>query len=289
MDPTIFVQLLVFGLLLGSIYGLVGLGLTMIWGVMDVINIAHGALMVVGMYAVWYAVASLGVPLLVAVPLAVVLLFGIGMLIHRSTIAPIVDAPGSRQLIVTLGWLLIIVAAVQIIFSPTPRSLDLDLGAIELYGVFVPVGRLLGLVVTLCAVALMLVFLYYTTLGRAIRATADNRESAKYVGINIRRIDLVTFGIGVALAGLAGATIPLFQRFDPYLGDFYLSTAFVVTVLGGLGSFPGALVGGVVIGIVQVFGSFYLPGSTNRVLVFLIFIGVLLFKPTGLFGGDLRG
>lgn len=289
MDPTIFVQLLVFGLLLGSIYGLVGLGLTMIWGVMDVINIAHGALMVVGMYAVWYAVASLGVPLLVAVPLAVVLLFGIGMLIHRSTIAPIVDAPDSRQLIVTLGWLLIIVAAVQIVFSPTPRSLDLDLGAIELYGVFVPVGRLLGLVVTLCAVAVMLVFLYYTTLGRAIRATADNRESAKYVGINIRRIDLVTFGVGAALAGLAGATIPLFQRFDPYLGDFYLSTAFVVTVLGGLGSFPGALVGGVVIGIVQVFGSFYLPGSTNRVLVFLIFIGVLLFKPTGLFGGDLRG
>jgi branched-chain amino acid transport system permease protein len=122
-------------------------------------------------------------------------------------------------------------------------------------------------------------------LGRAIRGTADNRDGAQYVGINVPRIDYLTFGIGAALAGLAGAAIPLFQQFDPFLGEQYLINAFVVVVLGGLGSFPGALLGGLIIGFVQVFGTFFLPGTFYQVVIFSIFIAILLLKPSGILGG----
>lgn len=288
MDPTIFAQLLVFGLLLGSVYGLVALGLTMIWGVMNVINVAHGALMVVGMYTVWYVTSVAGSPFL-GILVAVVLLFVLGVGMHLTTIAPFMEESEFNNLIVTVAWLLILVAAIQILFSSQPRRLKVDFGTLEVAGVFLPGGRLFGTTLTVGAVGVMVAFLYYTHLGRAIRATADNRQSAQYVGIDIRRVEYLTFGIGAALAGLAGAVIPFVQRFDPYLGNVYLVMAFVVTVLGGLGSFTGAVLGGVLIGLVQVFGAFYLPGSVNRILLFVIFIAVLLLKPEGLFGSGSSG
>jgi len=285
MDPTILAQLLVFGLLIGSVYGLVALGMTMIWGVMGVVNVAHGALMALGMYAVWYATMESSVNPVLAVPLVALLLFGVGIAIHRSTIHPFMETSGFNNLIVTVAWLLILTAAIQIVFSPTPRRVEFDHGALEVLGVYLPAGRLFGLAVTVTTVAAMVVFLEFTHLGRAIRATADNRTSAKYVGLNVKRVDHLTFGIGAALAGVAGAVIPFIQRFDPYTGEFYLVIAFVVSVLGGLGSFYGALLGGVLIGLIEVFGAFYLPGSTNRILIFIVFILVLLFRPKGIASG----
>jgi branched-chain amino acid transport system permease protein len=286
MDPTILAQLLVFGLLIGSVYGLVALGLTMIWGVMGVVNVAHGALMVIGMYAVWYGTTVSGVNPVLVIPLVALLLFGIGIAIHRSTIHPFMEESGFNNLIVTVAWLLILTAAIQIVFSPTPRRVEFDYEALELFGVFLPAGRLFGLAITVTTVAVMVVFLEYTHLGRAIRATADNRNSAKYVGLNVNRVDYLTFGIGAALAGVAGAVIPFIQRFDPYTGEFYLVIAFIVSVLGGLGSFYGALLGGILIGLIEVFGAFYLPGSTNQILIFIVFILVLLFRPRGIGRGS---
>lgn len=285
-SASTLLQLVVFAVLLGGIYGLVALGLTMIFGVMDVINFAHGALMVLAMYLVWALSGATGVTPFVFIPIAVLALFGVGLVIHHVTIAPIIEAPQENQLIVTFGVLLIIVSSIEIAFSPNPRSYDLDLGSIGTAGVFVPEGQLYALVISLTAVAVMWLFLQRTQLGRAIRGTADNRDGAAFVGIDISRIDYLTFGLGAALAGLAGAAIPLIQRFDPYIGDAYLINAFVIVVLGGLGSFPGALLGGMVIGFVQVFGQFYLPGSVYQVAIFLIFILVLLVKPEGLLGED---
>lgn len=285
-DPTVLAQLIVFGLLLGGIYGLVALGLTMIFGVMDVINFAHGAFMVVAMYTVWYVSGVLGLNPMLFIPLAVVVLFVLGIVIHLGTIAPIMEAPQENQLIVTFGVLLILVSTVEMVFTPDPQNYDLDLGSIELMGVFVPEGQLYAMVIAILAVIGTWLFLQRTMLGRAIRATADNRDGAQYVGINVPKIDYLTFGIGAALAGLAGAAIPLFQTFDPYLGDRWLINAFVVVVLGGLGSFPGALLGGMIIGFVHVFGIFYLSGSFYQVVIFGIFIIVLLIKPEGLLGGD---
>ncbi len=282
---TTIVQLLVFALLLGGIYGLVALGLTMIFGVMDVINFAHGALMVLAMYIVWSLSSASGLTPLVFIPIAVVALFGVGILIHHFTIAPIMEAPQENQLIVTFGVMLILISSIEIAFSPNPRSYDIDLGSVGAAGVFIPEGQLYALVISITAVIGMWLFLQRTQLGRAIRGTADNRSGAKFVGINIKRIDYLTFGLGAALAGLAGAAIPLIQRFDPYIGDVYLINAFVIVVLGGLGSFPGALLGGMIIGFVQVFGQFYLPGSFYQVMIFMIFILVLLLRPEGLLGG----
>lgn len=284
MDPTIFAQLFVFGLLIGSVYGLVALGLTMIWGVMGVFNFAHGAMMVVGMYTVWFVSTRLGLPVLLGIPIAVLLLFVLGVAIHLSTIEPLMEESAGTHLIVTLGWMLILVASVQLTFTPAPRHLDTGWGAYEVAGVFLPRARLFGLAITITAVAAIVGLLYYTATGRAIRATADNRQSAAYAGLNLRRVDALTFGLGAGLAGLAGAVIVFVQRFDPYLGNFYLLVAFIVVVLGGLGSFKGALLGGIIIGMLQVYGQFYLPGTTYQILLLGVFIVILLLRPDGLFG-----
>jgi branched-chain amino acid transport system permease protein len=283
--PTVFAQLVVFGILLGGIYGLVALGLTMIFGVMDVINFAHGAFLVVAMYTVWFVSGAAGLSPFLVIPVAVAVLFVLGVLIHRATIAPIMEAPQENQLIVTFGVFLVLVSLLEMVFTSTPRSLDLDLGSFGVAGVFIPEGQFFALLIAVVAVTATWLFLQRTMLGRAIRGTADNRDGAQYVGINVPRIDYLTFGIGAALAGLAGAAIPLFQQFDPFLGEQYLINAFVVVVLGGLGSFPGALLGGLVIGFVQVFGTFFLPGTFYQVVIFSIFIAILLLKPSGIMGG----
>jgi branched-chain amino acid transport system permease protein len=281
----VFAQLVVFGILLGGIYGLVALGLTMIFGVMDVINFAHGAFLVVAMYTVWFVSGAAGLSPFLVIPVAVAVLFVLGVLIHRATIAPIMEAPQENQLIVTFGVFLVLVSLLEMVFTSTPRSLDLDLGSFGVAGVFIPEGQFFALLIAVVAVTATWLFLQRTMLGRAIRGTADNRDGAQYVGINVPRIDYLTFGIGAALAGLAGAAIPLFQQFDPFLGEQYLINAFVVVVLGGLGSFPGALLGGLVIGFVQVFGTFFLPGTFYQVVIFSIFIAILLLKPSGIMGG----
>lgn len=284
LEPVLL-QLLVFGLLLGGVYALTALGLTMIFGVMDVINFAHGAFLVAGMYTVWQASRLLGVNPFLTIPIAAIVLFALGMITHITIVEPIIEAPQQNQLIVTLGALFIIQSSIEIIFSPNPRTVGINLGSLELLGTFVPLGQLYALLIALAAMLAVRAFLQYTDLGRRIRGTADNRDGARYVGINVSRINYLTFGIGAALAGVAGASIAMFQRFDPFTGDTFLINAFVIVVLGGLGSFAGAFVGGLIIGLVQVFGSYYLPGTTAQVLIFLIFIVTLLVRPQGLFGG----
>lgn len=287
MSPSTFFQLLAFAILLGGIYGLVALGLTMIFGVMDVINFAHGALMVVAMYIVWWVSTTFAVSPFLIIPVAVIALFFLGIVIHLLTISPIMEAPQENQLIVTFGVLLLLVHTIEIMFSADHQTLDMRLSSIPIGGVYLPGGQLFALVVALSAVFVFWMFLQRTQIGRAIRGTADDRDAAQYVGINVPRVDYLTFGLGAALAGLAGAIIPFFQAFDPHIGDTYLINAFVIVVLGGLGSFPGALVGGMIIGFVHVLGLYFLPGAGYQIAIFVIFIIVLLFKPQGIFGeGD---
>jgi branched-chain amino acid transport system permease protein len=282
---AVLLQLLVFGLLLGGVYALTALGLTMIFGVMDVINFAHGVFLVVGMYTVWLASSSLGLNPFLGIPVAALVLFVLGVVVHVLTVEPIIEAPQQNQLIATLGVLFIIQSGIEIVFSPDPQQVQLSLGSLQLGGVFIPLGQFYALLIALGTMLAVRAFLNRTDLGRRIRGTADNRDGARYVGINVPRINYLTFGIGAALAGVAGGSIALFQRFDPFTGEAYLINAFVIVILGGLGSFPGAFVGGLVIGLIQVFGGYYLPGTTAQVLIFLLFIATLLVKPEGLFGG----
>jgi len=283
-DPPVLAQLLVLGLLLGGVYGIVSLGLTIIFGVMDVVNVAHGAFAVVGMYAVWFVHDGLGASPFLGIPLAAVVLFAGGVAIQRALLAPVMEGGEDSKFLVTLALLIILIAAVEVTFEPDPRVVDVGLGSIEVAGVYVLEGQLYAMLIGVATFAATWAFLKYTHTGRAIRGTADNRESAAYAGIDIRRIDYLTFGLGAGLAGLAGALVALIQPFDPYLGNEYLTVAFVVVVLGGLGSVPGALAGGLIIGMVHVFGSFFLPGSYYQILILIVFVLVLLFKPSGLMG-----
>ena len=283
LNPVLL-QLLVFGLLLGGIYALAALGLTMIFGVMDIVNFAHGSFLVAGMYASWWLATTFGVSPFLTVGVAVVALFVLGVIVSVLTIEPIIEAPEENQFIVTLGISFIIVAAFEMRFGAQPRSLNLQLGEYAFFGALVPRTQLYALVIALAAIAASWLFLHYTELGRAIRATADNRDAAWYMGIKVPRIDYLTFGLGAAMAGLAGGTIVLFSPFDPFAGETYLVKAFVIVILGGLGSFPGALIGGVIVGLLEVYGSYYLPGTFNEVLIFGLFVGMLYLKPTGLLG-----
>jgi len=287
-DPVLL-QLLVFGILLGGVYGLASLGLTIVFGVMDVINFAHGAFMAVGMYVVWVVTSSTGVHPFVMIPVATLLVFLVGVVSHVLVIRPVIDGPAQSHLLVTFGLVLIVESALQILFQPDPRTIELGLGNISLSLVRIPVVQLVALFIALSAVVLVWLLLFRTRTGRAIRATADNREDAAFVGINVGRVDYLTFGLGAGLAGLAGGAISLFRLFDPFIGTTqYLVYAFVIVVLGGLGSLQGALVGGFVIGIVQIYAGFYTHGTTHYVLIMLIFIGVLLFRPQGLFGSEIE-
>jgi branched-chain amino acid transport system permease protein len=283
LDPVLL-QLTIFALLLGGVFALAALGLTMIFGVMDVVNFAHGMLIVTGMYTVYFVTTTFGINPFVALPIAVVALFALGVVISVATIEPIIEAPEENQFIVTLGISFILLAAVQIFFTPDPRSIAMDLGRYQLFGAQIPKGQAYALGIALVAMAALWVFLQRTELGTAIRATADNREGAWYVGIDVPNIDHITVGIGSAMAGLAGAAIVIFSPFDPFIGESYLVKAFVIVVLGGLGSLPGAFVGGLIVGAIQVFGGFYLPGTTNEIVIFLLFVLLLYLKPTGLFG-----
>lgn len=201
LDPVLL-QLLVFGLLLGGVYALTALGLTMIFGVMDIINFAHGVFLVVGMYIVWLTSTSFGINPFVGIPIAAVVLFVLGVVIHVTTIEPIIEAPQQNQLIATLGVLFIIQSGIEITFSPDPRSVQINLGTVELGGVFIPFGQLYALLIALGTMLAIRAFLQYTDLGRQIRGTADNRDGARAVGINVPRINYITFGLGAALAGV---------------------------------------------------------------------------------------
>jgi len=172
-----------------------------------------------------------------------------------------------------------------VIFTPDPRSIEVSLGELNFSGIFIPTDQLIGFIVALGGLVMMLFVLYRTDIGLAIRATANNRFGAKYCGIPVNKVNLIAFGLGTGLAGLSGSCIALFRPFDPFTGDVYLIYAFIIVILGGLGSFTGAFVGGLTIGLVEVFGSYYLPGTSYQTLVFVIFIAILLLKPEGLLGG----
>jgi branched-chain amino acid transport system permease protein len=286
LDPVLF-QLLIFGILLGGVYGLAALGLTIIFGVMDVINFAHGVYMTVGMYVVWAVSTNAGIDPILLMPLAVLVVFALGIGTHVTVIEPIIDREAESHLLVTFAIVLILEATLQIWFQPDPRKLEFSLGNFDLFTATVPIIQLIAGLLAVAAVTVTWLFLYRTRTGRAIRATADSRTDAKFVGINVPRINYLTFGLGAALAGLAGATISLYRLFDPFIGTTqYLAIAFVIVVLGGLGSLPGALAGGIIIGLVQTYASFYLHGSSFQVIVMTIFILVLLLKPSGLFGSE---
>jgi len=285
---AVLLQLFVFALLLGGVYTLTALGLNLIFGVMEVVNFAHGMLVGLGMYTIWLVSSTFNLHPFLVFPAVLVVSFVFGVMMNVSTIDPIIEEPEENQFVVTFGWTFILLAGFQILFSPNPHTLDINFGKAEVYGAFIPYGQLYALAIAIVTVAVVWLFLQRTEMGLAIRATANNRDSAHYVGIRVSRIDNITFGIGSLLAGIGGAAIAMTQTFDPFILETYLVYAFVIVILGGLGSFPGALVGAMVIAFVKTFGGYYLPGTTFQIAIFGIFLMMLYLKPEGLFGEGIQ-
>ncbi|MFO7264086.1 MAG: branched-chain amino acid ABC transporter permease [Bacillaceae bacterium G1] len=286
----LLLQALVDGILIGGIYGLIGIGLTLIFGVMKIINFAQGALMMLGMYVTYYLFIWFGLNPYLSLPFSAIALFLLGALIQRGVLDRVLDAPEHNQLLVTMGLMLIIENAALVLFSPDFRTVKVEQlsGVLTLGNVNFEKTKLIAFLFALLLTVVLYWFLQKTYLGKAIRAVSIDRDGAALSGIQVRRVNMITFGIGAGLAAVAGTLITPFLYITPSVGEVFILKAFVVVVLGGLGNFFGALAGGLIIGVSESLTSVYIPGNYKELATFLIFILVLLFRPTGLFGRKVR-
>lgn len=276
------------GLMVGAIYGLVSIGLTLIFGVLRMINFAHGHFLMVAMYVTFWLNHLLGLDPYLAVFIVAPLLFGFGLLVQRVLLQPTLGTAGASmtQTFVTLGLTMILQNSALALFTADYRSIRTPYSAsvIELLGARVSVPRLVIFVVTIGIAVGLHLFLRQTYLGKAIRATVENARAAQVMGVNVKRVYLVTFGLGSAIVGVAGALLmPVYYVF-PRLGLDFVMIAFIVSVLGGLGSVPGAIVAGFLIGVIETVSGFLISSAWKQAVYFVLFILVLIFRPAGLFG-----
>jgi branched-chain amino acid transport system permease protein len=283
----LLLQAIVSGLLLGGVYGLVASGLTLIFGVLRIINFAHGAVMMLAMYSSYWLWVGLGVDPYLSVLLTAPAFFGLGIVLQRVVIEPNRDAAEHNQLLLTLGLALFIENLALVLWQGDFRTLRVPYAnaSFVVGEALVEVSRLVAAVGAVAIALALLVFLRHTDVGKAIRALSEEREGAMLVGIDVGRIRAVAFGIGCACAAVAGALITPFFYIAPDVGESFNIMAFVVVVLGGMGNFLGALLGGLIVGLAESLGAALLPGSLKQFVVFVIFVLVLLFRPQGLFGG----
>lgn len=274
------------GLLVGGVYSLMAIGLTLIFGVMRVVNFAHGSLIMLGMYTCYWAVVLLKIDPYLSLFISLGVLFIIGAAFQRFLINPILSAPEHNQLLLTLGVSLFMENLAVFLWSPDYRVLKTGYADINFYlgDISLSLVRLLAFAIAILLAGVLYLILSRTDLGKAIRAASEEPGGALLMGINIRRIYMITFGIGAACAGVSGAAITPFIPVYPYVGWLFVITAFVVVVLGGMGNIAGAFVGGLIIGLADSVGAMLLPGAMKSIISFTIFILILLFKPTGLFG-----
>ncbi|HEV8677182.1 MAG TPA: branched-chain amino acid ABC transporter permease [Methylomirabilota bacterium] len=279
-------QACVSGVLMGGVYALVALGLTLIFGVLRIINFAHGTLMMLGMYATFFLYSLAGIDPYLSVLLVGPAFFVVGMALERAVIEPNIAAPESNQLLLTLGLALFLENAALALFSPDYRSLQLPYAsrALRLGDAVVNLPRLIAFAGAVALAVGLWLFLKHTDTGKAIRAAAEEREGALLMGIDIRRLYAIAFGLGSGVVAIAGSLVTPFLYVAPDVGDVFNILAFVIVVLGGMGSFVGALVGGVLVGLAESVGAALLPGSLKQLPIFVLFVLVLFFRPTGLVG-----
>ncbi|WP_199435508.1 branched-chain amino acid ABC transporter permease [Qaidamihabitans albus] len=287
-DPGLVTQSVVTGLLLGGVYALVSIGLTLIFGVLGVVNFGHGAMLSMSMFIVYWMTTSLGLPVYLATVVAVPLMMGFGMLVQRGLLNKLtLEGNHEGPLLVTLGLSLLIINVLLMIFGGRPLSVPSSVeGSLRVFGAIASYERMIAFGGALLVALLLTLALKKTSLGMSIRAVSANSQGAQLVGVNVGRIYALTFGIGSACVAVAGGLLAPFLSLTPTVGEEFTILAFVIVVLGGLGSVVGAMVGGVVIGLVQTVGALYLPGTGSLILVFAVFVLVLLFRPQGIFGAN---
>ncbi|WP_280537561.1 branched-chain amino acid ABC transporter permease [Halopenitus sp. POP-27] len=284
VTTSLIVELLVIGIFLGAFYGLIALGLSLVFGVQNVINLAHGEFVMLGAYAAFYSWALLNVSPVVSLVLSVPLLFAFGAFIQWLLLERIHENTELTSLILTFGLALCLRNLAQLAFSADYRSIDYLAESVSILGATVSLNRPLGFGVAIVVATLFFLFLRYTDWGKAIRATSQNPEIARACGINTRHVRMVSFGLGAATAGAAGAIAGMLYTIQPFMGLQYLLKSFVVVIIGGLGSLVGAAVGGIGFGIVEAVATYQISSNEATMLAFVLLVVMLLVRPQGLFG-----
>jgi branched-chain amino acid transport system permease protein len=286
MDLTLVLQLALQGFLMGGVYGLIALGLSLIFGVMKVINFAHGEMMVFAMFLSITLLLGLGIDPYLSLLVVAAVMFGIGYLVQRIFVNRILDLPEAMQVLVLVGLGIIFENGTLMIWGGSDISpkTSLALSSLQLGPLTVDAPRLVAFVLAIIITLAVLVFLKKTTIGKAIRAAADNRFGALIIGTHINRLYGICFGIGAACVGAAGALLVPLMPAKATMGAPYTMISFVIVILGGMGSLVGALAGGLIIGVAESLGTVFLPSSMKQVVSFTIMVVILLFRPQGLFG-----
>ena len=286
LSPIILVPAILNGLLTGAVYGLVALGLTLIYGVLHIINFAHGALLTAAMFAAFFAHRLLGLdPYLAAIGLTP-LFFVLGYCLQRFVIGPAAHGEDRNILLVTLGLAVVVENVLLYAFGADTRTLNLDyaFNVVDLGIAFLALPRVIGFGVVLVVALVLWLILSLTDTGKAIRAVAKEKLGAELSGIDVGHIYAVTFGLGTACLAIAACLLIPTYYVNPHVGNAFVLIAFTIVVLGGMGSVTGALVGGLFIGVVESLSGLYLGESLGQIGIFVMFILVLLLRPSGLFG-----
>ena len=283
---SIFIQLLLNGLFLGGAYAIISIGLTLIFGVVRVVNFAHGEFLMVGMYAVWLLAQHFGLHPYASSLLVALLLFLLGASMQRFIIQPLLSADPHIQVFATVGVSTALLNLALMMFGADVRKADVVFGTetLTVGPLTLASGQLITFVVALVVAAGMHLFLQRTYTGRAFRALAQNRTAAALMGVNVNSTYVLAFAIGAGLVGLASGLLAVQYPVFPTVGQYFVLTAFVIVVLGGMGSLPGAVIGSLFIGLIDSLAGFYIGPDLKEVVYFLIFLAILIVRPTGLFG-----
>ena len=286
LSPIILVPAILNGLLTGAVYGLVALGLTLIYGVLHIINFAHGALLTAAMFAAFFAHRLLGLdPYLAALGLTP-LFFALGYCLQRFVIGPAAHGEDRNILLVTLALAVVIENALLYAFGGDTRTLNLAYAfdVVDIGIAFLALPRVMGFAVVLAVALTLWLILALTDTGKAIRAVAKEKVGAELSGIDVAHIYAVTFGLGTACLAIAACLLIPTYYVNPHIGNAFVLVAFTIVVLGGMGSVTGALIGGLFVGVVESLCGLYLGESLGQIGIFVMFILVLLLRPAGLFG-----
>lgn len=282
----IYLQIAANGLVLGGLYACIAVGFSLVWGVLNVINILHGSFIVLGSYVALYAYMYLGIHPFASVVIAGVVLYGLGYVLQAGIINRVVAAPVLMTLTLTFGLDLVLNNGMLVAFTADYQAINLahPLGVLALGPIFLPGDRVAAMALALLLTMLLWRLLRDSRIGRAIVAVRMDREAAALMGVDVKRINAVTFAIGACMAGAAGALLSIIFPISPLNGPLFLGKAFVVCVLGGLGSVPGAMVGGLVLGVLESFCAYWFGPERAVTLSFALLLVLLFVRPSGLMG-----
>ncbi len=286
MSAEILLQTVVSGLLMGFIFSLIAVGLNLIFGVMDIVNFAHGDYLMLSMYTAFWLYTLWGVDPLLSLPVCVVLLFIVGWLTYKIIINKILQAPMLAQIFSTFGLMIFLRNAALLAWSPDYRAIGESFvsGRLKLFGIFIPIPQLVASVGAVITTALIYWFIQRTETGLALQATAEDAEAASLMGIDSERMYALSWGMGAACVGVAGALLSTWYYIFPEVGYLFGLLAYVTVALGGFGSITGAFIAGIIIGLVEVLFGFLVAPAFKYVFVYVIYLAVVIIRPQGLLG-----